>query len=360
MLCALATLREAFLSALLLSGISTVHAQSSVSFAPVGDETADFETQVLLSDLDNPVGLALRPTQAKRGPYELYFAESGAGRIVRVVTDAPEQVDGVIVDFPLNEQLGFRTGPLGLAFINRKKLVVGLCDGGENSGKLVSYALGEAGAVVDAGERDHAVGPLRSKLDSGKDRFYFFGLAMTEGTCYVTSSRLGTEGLVLKAGVRANRLAYLQPLIDVEKEVGFGAPGGIAVIPRPRPAFLVVALMGSRETPQDSRLVFFVPSTGKVALSLPTGLHDILSLAYSPSGQLYAADFSWQDAQAGGVYRLDDARVEGKQTCRAVKIASVVRPVSLAFAPDGSLFVTALGAGENARHGMLVKVTGEL
>ncbi len=358
-LCVSVTLYEAFLIALLFC-VSTVHAQSLVSFAPVGDETADFEMQVLLSDLDNPVGLALRPTQAKRGPYELYLAESGAGRIVRVVTDALEQVDGVIVNFAVGEQLGFRTGPLGLVFINRKKLVVGLCDEGENSGKLVSYALGEAGTTVDAGEQDHAVGPLRSKLGSGKDRLSFFGLAMTEATCYVTSSRLGADGLVLKAGVRANRLVYLQPLIDVEKEVGFGAPGGIAVIPRPRPAFLVVALMGSRETPQDSRLVFFLPSTGKVALSLPTGLHDILSLAYSPSGQLYAADFSWQDAQAGGVYRLDDARVEGKQTCRAVKIASVVRPVSLAFAPDGSLFVTALGAGENARHGMLVKVTGEL
>ena len=151
----------------------------------------------------------------------------------------------------------------------------------------------------------------------------------------------------------------MQPLIDLQKKVGFGAPAGIAVIPAPRPAFLVVALIGSRATPHDSRLAFFVPATGELAMNLPTGLHDIVSLAYSPSGQLYAADFSWHDEQAGGVFRIDDARVDGRQTCRAVKVASVVRPLGLVFTPDGSLFVTAFGAGENTKQGTLIKVTGD-
>jgi len=348
------------IAAALVLGGSTAVAQQAVSFAPPGDESASFETEVLLAELDNPLGLVLQPTQARRGPYQLFVAESGAGRVLRVATDALEQVDEVVVGFPVSEQLGYRTGPLGLAFINRKKLVVGLREAGEGSGKLVGYALAGEGSVADATEQDYSVGPLKSKPGSKPDRLDFFGLAMTETTCYVTSGGQGAEGLVLKAGVKANRLNYLQPFIDVEKAVGFGAPGGIAVIPPPRPAFLVVALMGSRETAQDSRLVFFVSATGKAALDLPTGLHDIISLAYSPSGQLYAADFSWLDEQTGGVYRIDDARVEGRQTCRAVKIASVVRPVSLAFAPDGSLFVTAFGPGENTKQGTLLKITGAL
>jgi len=359
---------HAILSATLFLSVSFAQGRSPISYAPSGDETGSFQAQVLLADLDNPAGLALHPTQTKGQPFELYIAESGAGRVVRVSTstltkDAVRKTDDIIVDFPLGtfgRQPEHRVGPLGLAFISRTKLVVSAKGESPGADLLACYSLPTSGAVLTAAEQDHAVGPLDPKLALRVDDLQFSGLAMTDKTLFATSGGRDSQGWVLKSGVEANHLAYLQAFIELQKEVGFGAPAGIAVIPPPGPAFMVVGLMGSRETPKDSRLVFFVPATGELALSLPTGLHDIISLAYSPSGQLYAADFSFTDEQAGGVYRIDDARLEGRQTCRAVKIASIIRPVGLAFAPDGSLLVTAFGQGENAKQGTLVKITGEL
>jgi hypothetical protein len=84
-----------------------------------------------------------------------------------------------------------------------------------------------------------------------------------------------------------------------------------------------------------------------------------VGLAYSTSGQLYAIDLAWQDENAGGVYRLDDARFEGQPACRAVKIAEVVRPTSLLFAPDGALYVASWGKGNGAKQGTIVKISGE-
>ena len=361
-LCALAPLREVLLLAMSLACFSSALAESSVGVVPTGDESADYLTEILLGNLDNPAGLALRPVQKKNGPYDLFIAESGAGRVVRVSTNALTEVDEVVVDFPLGtfgQEPAYRVGPLSLDFISRAKLVVGAKGESPGADSLASYTLPTDSSALTSVEKDHAVGPLKAKIASSVDDLQFAGLAMADRTCFVTSGGVDSQGWILKASISANRLASLRPFIDLEKKVGFGGPAGIAIIPEPRPAFLVVALAGSRETPHDSRLAFFVPSTGELAMNLPTGLHDILSLAYSPTGQLYAADFSWHDEQAGGVFRIDDARVDGRQTCRAVKIASVVRPFGLAFTPDGTLFVTAFGAGENAKQGTLIKITGD-
>ena len=72
-------------------------------------------------------------------------------------------------------------------------------------------------------------------------------------------------------------------------------------------------------------------------LSLPTGLRDITALAYSPNGDLYAADFAADQADGGGVYRLEAAQVDGRESCRARqdRRASNDR-TALAFTPDGA------------------------
>ena len=41
------------------------------------------------------------------------------------------------------------------------------------------------------------------------------------------------------------------------------------------------------------------------------------------------------------------------------KSRPIVRPFGLAFTPDGTLFVTAFGAGENAKQGTLIKISGD-
>lgn len=342
---------------------SSASAQQTVSLVPPGDESANFETEVLLSGLDNPTGLTVRPTKTNRGPFELFVAESGASRVLRFSTDAPQQTDEVVIDFPLgllDAQSKHRVGPLGLSFLSRAKLLVGAKGNRVGEDVVLGYTLPSDGTVLDADQEDHSVGPIESNIAAKIDGLQFCGLAMMDQLCFVTSGGQETQGQIFKAGVEANHLSYLQPFIDLQKVTSTGAPAGIAVIPEPRPAFLVVGLMGHRESAKDSRLAYFLPTTGELAMNLPVGLHDIVSLAYSPSGQLYAADFSWHDEQAGGIYRIDDARIEGQQSCRAVKIAAVVRPFCLAFTPDGSLYATAFGNDENAKQGTLVKITGEL
>ena len=355
-----------------------VDAQSNVSFAPPGDESAAFETDVLLSGLDNPTGITLREAnanaalEANAARYELFVAESGAARVLRVSAGALEQgaagervvgaTSEVIVGFPrgtFGQQPEFRVGPLALAFVTRTKLAVSAKGEGPGNDFVAGYVLPSDGTSISATTQDHRIGPLEETFSSQVDQLCFGSMAMGERMCYLTTGGGSKQGWVLKSGVEANRLAYLQAFIDVQSKAGYGAPTGIAVIPDPRPPYLVVGLEGSRDAPNDSRLAYFEPASGELALSLPTGLHDVISLAYSPSGQLYAADFSWQDAQAGGVYRLDDARLEGRQTCRAVKIAALVRPYGMAFAPDGSLLVTAFGEGENDKRGSLTRITGD-
>lgn len=346
-------------------GVSLVcsPAQAIDEFAPTVDRTADFRARTLISGLDNPAGITLRATESTSGPYELFFAESGAGRILRVATNTIEDRSEVVTEFAMGsfgEQPGYRAGPLAIGFITRSKLAVTTSKTDGSAGRIACFALRDGAATLTAKQQDHAVGPIDQAIVSSAGEFDLCGLAVHEDVCFATTAGSNSHGWLLKCGVEANRLAYLEPLVDVAKQLRVGATGGITVIPEPRPSLLVTALMGSRETPQDCRLAFLLPTTGEAMMNLPLGLNDVIALAYSPSGQLYAADFSWHDKQAGGVYRIDDARIDGQQTCRAVKVASVVRPFGLVFAPNGSLFVTAFGEGENTKQGQLLEITGEL
>jgi len=328
------------------------------------DLSDNYTVEIVLGDLDNPYGLAVRNGKAKTGPHELFLAESGAGRVVRLTTDQPENIAEAIIGFPLStydKAPAYRIGPLGLLFLTRTKLIVG--GGGLEKGKeLVRvYALPIDGSTLTADQMDHSVGPIQTSDRSTEGVENFFSLAKTGTAVFVTSGGDDPQGWILKAGIEANRLEFLQPRIaTIEASGSGGAPTGLAVIPKPRPQFLVVAQRGSLETPHDSQLSFYVPTSGTLALQLPTGLNDIVGLAYSPSGQLYALDFSWRNPAEGGVYRLDDARVDGKPSCRAMKIASATHPTALAFTPEGTLYVTALGEGENTKQGVLLKITGDL
>ncbi len=327
-------------------------------FAPLGDETENYLVETVLGGLDGPAGLVLRAGSAKAGPHELLIAEGNAGRVVQISTEQPQEVSEVLTglsqsSFWEDSQQRFR--PVGLALLTRSKLVVG---GGGQAGVVGTYHLPDEGGVVSAGEPDHTVGPIHTGEGSDSVRV-FFGIAKTDAALFLTWAD-ANEGWILKSGIEANRLAYLQPFVVPRKTDGLGAPTGIAISPRSRPHFLVVSHLGRVATPHDSTIAFYVPTGATLVMHLSTGLHDIVALAYSPSGQLYAVDYAREEEAARGIYRLDDARVGGQQACRAVKIASISRPTALCFSPEGSLYVTALGADENAKQGVLVKITGNL
>ena len=56
---------------------------------PPGDESANFSIDRVLTDLDNPFGLAVRKGQTAEKHHVMFIAECGAGRVLRVTTADP-------------------------------------------------------------------------------------------------------------------------------------------------------------------------------------------------------------------------------------------------------------------------------
>ncbi|MCC6493370.1 MAG: hypothetical protein IT424_10135 [Pirellulales bacterium] len=355
-LCVSAPLRGIFLA---LTGVAGCYCQASaqekpateaVAHAELADESGQYAVETLAEKLDNPYAVTLRPGTPNGGPDELYFSESGAGRVAKLSTAQPSELKPVVTDVPvkpLGDKPDYRLGPLGLAFLTPTKLAVGT--GGLGMGKDVVrvYALPDDGSPLPFDALDHAVGPVEPGKRSRIGQGVFLSLAKIEDSVekalFVASAGDPDEGWLLKAKLAANRLSDLQPFIATRKASGVASPSAVAINPKPRSHYLLVAQAGDRGAKRDSTLGFYGPATGSLALNIQTGLYDVSALAYSPSGDLYAADFAWHEAAAGGVYRLEAAEVDGLQSVRPVKIAAVERPTGLAFASDGALYVTAFG-----------------
>jgi glucose/arabinose dehydrogenase len=119
--------------------------------------------------------------------------------------------------------------------------------------------------------------------------------------------------------------------------------------------------MGEINKPHDSLLTFYSAKTGMKIMNLETGLYDISGLAYSPKTKLlYATDFAWMADSEGGLFRLDSDPKNAATSLKTVKIAGLDKPTAMAFAPDGTLYITVVGpkkADENApKDGKLVNI----
>jgi hypothetical protein len=248
-----------------------------------------------------------------------------------------------------------RTGPLGLAFLTRTKLLVTNAGGEAGQREVRVYVLPDDDSPLAADQFDHAARLSRSIVEPSDQ----WSIATTASAAYVPLAAVAGQGGILKAHHEANHLETLRAFVSPKSSGDLAVPAAVTVTPSARPQFLVVADLGSLDDAGDSRLMFYTLQSGSLALQLATGLNDVVGLAYSASGQLYAVDAAWNEPGQGGVYRLEDVRQEGRQACRAVKVASVPRGVSLAFAPDGALYVTSLGPSERTKQGALLKITGE-
>jgi hypothetical protein len=336
-------------------------------FAEPADESDQYVVETLLSGLDNPTGPKFQPGSPAEGPWKIFFAESGAGRIVSWSTDSQDKaptpvVTGCDVDAFTGRET-FRIGPLALEFLSRSKLAVGA--GGYPNGKDVVqvYVLPEDGAPLTADKVDHYVGPIPQGPHSTSGEGNFFGLARNEDALYVASHGDDEQAWILKASISANKLADLQPFIATHKLIGVDAPTSVLIRPDDRGHYLVCASMGDTNDDRDSFLSFYSPKSGKLAMAAAMGVRDAVSLAYAgPPGKqvLYAVDFSWFKPAEGGVFRIDAADVDGLEGCRPVRIATLVRPTGVAAAPDGTLYVTAIGERakpEDPASGTLLRIT---
>lgn len=311
--------------------------------------------------LDNPVGLALRPGSADNGPFELYFSESGAGRVVRATTAAAETPHPVVTGFPVRTfRRGgeYRVGPLGLAFISRMKLAVGVGNAADDPVAVGVYNLADDGQALASTALVEGASLAPRQNAGGAERF--FSMARTEGALLIAGCDDEGAGGVFKASIDANKLSGLRLVVKAPGDDSAAGVLGVTINPKPRAGYLVAAQMGELGDERDSRVTFYAPASGAVALVLQAGLRDAVAAAYSPSGDLYVADAAWDDPAAGGVYRIDAAEVDGRQSCRPVKIAAAERPTSLVFTPAGALYVTAFGnrnAPDAPPTGALLKIS---
>jgi hypothetical protein len=335
---------------------------------PPADESNQYSAETVAKNLDNPCDMTLRPGSPAGAPSELFISESGAGRVVRLFTDKPSDVEPVVTGFPLakfGEKPQYNIGPLGLEFITRTKLAVGTGGLPEGEDVVQVYALPQEAAAMSYDKAEYHVGPIRAGGRSKGGEGNFFGLAKIEAdgenALFVTSAADKEHGWALRAGISANRLGDLQPFIASQQVTGVANPSAATINPKQHSHYLVVAQMGQTGDQRDSVIAFYSPASGDPAMVLKTGLYDITGLAYNAqSSDLYATDFAWTKPDAGGVYRLEAVEVDGRQSCRAVKIASAMRPTALAFTPDGSLYVTAMGARNTVDEpptGELLKIT---
>ena len=301
------------------------------------DESADYTVETVCEGLEDPTGLAVRRWSSDEPPHEFFVAESGAGRVRQVLSDEPPQLAVAVEGFP-------QGGPMSLVLTTRTRLLVGSPAGAAN------FMLPREEAVLQAGESGQAAS-IAAAPDGPVE---FWGLALADGPAAVFAAvQAGRRGAVLIGEVSGNRVEKFGVLADE----GLRRPRGIALTPSDRPRFVVVADSGGDE-PGDSSLHFFKPHNGELALSLPVSLSELCGVAYSPRGELYAVN-GVARPEGGGLYRLDEVIVEGRQQCRPALIALLQKPAAMSFAPDGDLYVASLG-GHDAEEagGTLVRVSG--
>ena len=311
----------------------------------------DAKVETVVGGLSNPCGLAIQP-----GTGHVFVADSANGRVCRVVNG---KLEDVITGSP-KDVYGkgpfYDIGPLGLAFSSDgKTLIVG--DGGYKDGEecIRVFPVPEAGKPAlnyekDASQKLGPLAPAEGVLGEGN----LYALALTPTALYVTCNGDDTKGWVAKADVNGTKFGKLERWLPTKEMVEVDAPVGITVS---KQGDIVVGQCGEVNKPEDSLLSFYSAKTGKLLMNLETKLYDITGLAYSPTTNLlYATDFAWMKPEAGGLYRLDHSQTGVKTT----KIASLDKPTALAFAPDGTLYITVVGPkGENEnapKQGKLLKI----
>ena len=275
------------------------------------------------------------------------------GGVVRIASDAPDRVADAVTGFPTaadGSDPFDQIGPRGLAFLDDYQLVVATATA--SGGAIRTYG-------IPADRRAQRADQPRQelKLPAGG------GWAVTRTRAndavpdllVIAATATGPANRLLQCRVQADFLGELQP---------FGGPQGTAAtataVTVGDRGYVAVGRSDVGGAGGASTISLYNPADGATLLSLDTTLHQLVALAYSPAtGNLYAADFApTSGADAGGVYRIDDASQPGHPACHAVKVAAVHRPTALAFGPDGALYVTAFG--DDGDDGTLVKIAGGL
>lgn len=319
----------------------------------------DISVETVLTDLNVPANVAIHPGgTAER--YEVFVADSGAQRVIRIWSNDPSRSTEVITGFSDASATGktLPTGnPFGLLFLDEKRLVVGVAGAPP---ELRLYELTEADTPLNAEGAKQKVTPELSGEESEDAFGSCVGLARTRSNDYVADMLVvafgGTHHVngLWKVPVRANTLGEMSRL-ESKPPLQVLQPTALAVSEHG----YVLAVDASSRLSQN-QLMFLNAINDQVVLDFQPDLSGISGVAYSPkSGNLYALATEYAKDEEG-LFRLDDARQPGEQQITITKLADIKRPVALAFGPDGVLYVTTLGDKSEKDAGALLKVTGDL
>ena len=308
----------------------------------------EFTKEIVAEGLKNPCGLAIQPETG-----HIFLTDSGHFKVIRIAADKQEDV---ITDFPKGVyQNGetFDVGPMGLLFLDKNRLLVG--DGGRPGKDAIRvFEVPAEGADPITADSSQA------KLDlSGEGQIpaegNFYSMAKTPTAAYITGKGDETKGWIAQCDISGNQISNLRRAIATRELVGIPSPTAITISPE---GFLAVGQIGKPNEESDSELAFF-ETDGKFLQSFKTGLKDMVGIAYGPKrGRLFAIDFNAQQPESSGLYKIV---ADGKNKCKAIQIMNLDQPSSIAFAPNGDLYVTLFGpsnSSADAPSGSLIRIKG--
>ncbi|MEM7457032.1 MAG: hypothetical protein AAF456_22005 [Planctomycetota bacterium] len=377
------------------------------------DNEGQVKVEVLADGLNQPYAVAVNPDSGT-----VFVSDSGAGRVVRVVDGAIEEV---ITGYPMGKFGSSESdvGPLGLAFIDGQNLVVGSGGDPDGNDQLRVYPVSENGqpavnfdgtpvetsdedsdedgddSVADddsdstedesgsvegeATRDDESLEAEASSPEEGSEEASeelpaqpieayslssdegqavegeFYGIIASDRNIYVTGAGDEAKGWVSRADVLDGKLTNFSRSIATSEQTGTSSPTAIARSPE---GFIVVSQIGQNDDSADSVISFYDESNEELGNSVfETGLNEIRGLAYGPvRGRLFAVDMSLANPESAGLYKLVS---DGGSGCKAELIIELDRPTALAFDQESNLYVTVLGPADSEQPGgQLLKITG--
>jgi DNA-binding beta-propeller fold protein YncE len=344
LLCSSAPLRDIFLRSAAAVTLSCYFATIAFAQDPIVEK--------VLTGMNNPRGVAVRPDGTPE-KCEVFVAETGHRRVIKLASDQPARPTDVITDFPseTNEaETPSSENPRCILFLDRERLVVGLAG---TPTELRLYEIDDAVGPISAEQSKQQVSPT---LPDDEDSSTFgppIAMSRTRPNDSVSDVLLVAAGRIWKIPIRAGTLGAMTLFDETEGDEGsFVSPSALAVSEQ---GYAVASDESARR--RGAVVKFVNPASRQIVMGISAGLTEVTGLAYSSkSGNLYTVGQSIETGDRG-VFRIDEVVNAGKTGSRAIKIASIEKPTALAFGPDGALYIT---ASNEADQGMLLRIRGEL